>query len=63
MSFHFSADLLLRMAIFVGFVGVLLVFGIFLVLGVDEGVVVLGFLDGGWMRGELVEVESLEEHV
>ena len=40
--------------------------GILLVLGVDEGVVVLGFLDdvvGGWMRGELVEVESLEEHV
>ena len=54
------------MAIFVGFVGVLLVFGIFLVLGVDEGVVVLGFLDyvvRGCVRGELVQVESLEEYI
>jgi hypothetical protein len=36
------------------------------VLGVDAGVVVLGFLDdvvGGRLRGELIEVEPLEEHV
>ena len=34
--------------------------------GVDEGVVVFGFLDdvvGGRIRGELIEVEPLEEHV
>jgi hypothetical protein len=35
------------------------------VLGVDAGVVVLGFLDDavGRLRGELIEVEPLEEHV